>query len=123
MKTKELIKTLQELDPEGEIEVNVAGRDIYFAEVLPGHYDGGYSILIRDPEEAPFYNIHGIKLCRTGTKIELHTMGYKDVIWDQDMNEMSFEYDSDSTRERYESEILKEQEHYNKQIKEIEEGC
>lgn len=93
MKSKELIKQLQELDPEGEAEVCVGNEDIYFAERLPAYYDGKLEVLIRD-ETKRTYNITGIKITGRGDKIKLHTMSLEDVVWNHpeaivDLSELS----------------------------------
>lgn len=82
MKTRELIKVLQEVDPEGESEVIVNGDPIYFAENLPGYYDGWYSVLIQDHSKDPYYNITGIRQTRAGDKVRLHLMSMEDVLLD-----------------------------------------
>jgi hypothetical protein len=45
MKTKELIKLLQEADPEGESHIRMSGGVPYFAEHKPGYYDGPYEYI------------------------------------------------------------------------------
>ncbi len=48
MKSKELIKQLQELDPTGEIEVIGSAGDISFADRIQDYYDGYARTLLRD---------------------------------------------------------------------------
>lgn len=81
MKSRELIRILQELDPSGEIEV-YAGNDILFAERLPGYYDGAPFRLVRDPAKAPYYDVVGFVYDRCGPKIQLHTHGLTDAVVD-----------------------------------------
>lgn len=80
MKTKDLIKMLQDVDPSGETEVCVDNLDIYFAERKPAYWDGRLQLLIRDESKKPFYHVAGAKVISSGDKIELHTMGVEDVI-------------------------------------------
>ena len=78
MKSKELIKQLQEEDPSGEIEV-VCGGDIYFAERLPASCDGRLQVLIRDETKKPFYHVVGMKEVSGGDKILLNILNLEDV--------------------------------------------
>lgn len=50
MKSKLLIKILQELDPSGDLEVSVGNTDIWGCQKLPSYYDGCQKLLVRDPE-------------------------------------------------------------------------
>lgn len=81
MKTKELIRQLQEVDPEGDAECMVDGVDIHFVEGLPGYYDGCYQILIRDPK-LPYYNVMAVKITKKGMKVRLHIHSARDAILD-----------------------------------------
>jgi hypothetical protein len=82
MTTSELIEALKKEDPEGTSEVYVNGEAIYFAERLPGYYDGWYPVLIQDHSKDPYYNITGIRYTKVGTKIRLQTMGMEDILCD-----------------------------------------
>ncbi len=79
MKTKELIKRLQEEDPSGEIEVCVGNVDIHFVERMPAYYDGSLQVLIRD-YNTKYYNIIGGKYVREGQKVKIHIMSITDAI-------------------------------------------
>lgn len=81
MKTKELIRQLQEIDPEGEAEVVVGRSDIYFLEKEAIFYDGLPTILIRDEKKRPNWDIIGFKAGCTGTKIMIKTFDFEDVLW------------------------------------------
>lgn len=81
MKSKELIRILQETDPNGETEVTIDGADIYCVARYPGYYDGCYQVITRDPSKTTF-NIVKIKRTRAGEKIRLHTYSIEDLIWD-----------------------------------------
>lgn len=103
MKTKELIRLLQEEDPSGELECNVDGKDIYFVEKLPGYYDGAYKVLIRDETKKNQYNIDGISIRRDGFKIRLNTMGYDEVLLDNP--DAIVEYSDTQTKQHYEESV------------------
>lgn len=81
MKTKKLIKLLQDIDPSGEIECCIANRDIYFVEKLPSYYDGTLQILERD-ETKTCYNIIGAKYVRDPSisKIMINPLSIEDAI-------------------------------------------
>ena len=84
MKTKELIKQLQELDPEGICEVFGDG-DIYCLEKLPWYYDGKPGILIRDESKKPYYDIIGMRQITPadGDKIYLKCMDLEQLAMDE----------------------------------------
>lgn len=79
MKTKELIRQLQEADPTGETEVCVGNVDIHFVQRLPAYYDGTLQVLERDPT-TKYYNIIGGKYKRSGDKVNIHTLSISDAI-------------------------------------------
>jgi len=104
VKAKELIRRLQDLDPSGEIEVTVGGHDIYFLDMDPGYYDGCYQVLIQDPELiGKSYSVIGIEIRAGGQKIDLHTMGYKDVL--ENDPDAPVTYDSDYAKRNYKSRV------------------
>lgn len=80
MKTKELIRLLNEEDPTGEEEVCVGNTDIHFVECLGAYYDGPSQVLERDESKSPYYNIVGAKYKSQGKKIQIHTLSIKDAI-------------------------------------------
>lgn len=80
MKSKELIKRLQEIDPSGETEVCVGNVDIHFVDILPAYYDGTLQVLQRDPERKGYYDIIGGKYVRNGHKIEINCLSISDCI-------------------------------------------
>lgn len=92
MKTKELIKTFQELDPSGEIEVVVNGDPIYFAEKIPAYYDGALKILIQDESLSPYYNVVGMKITQKGEKIRLNTNSFEDIISENNIEDLTFDF-------------------------------
>ena len=107
MKSKELIRQLQEIDPTGEMEVTCGKADIYFLSTEPGYYDGCAHILKRDPElEGKSYSVIGVEICSGGTFIILNSMN----AWDAIMNDpdVPVTYDSDYARKHYESRVKAE---------------
>ena len=82
MKSKELIQLLQEEDPTGEVEVCVNNVDIHCLSREPAYWDGSLQVLTRDESKKPYYNITGAKYVRHGSKIVLHPMSVRDVLWD-----------------------------------------
>ena len=91
MKTKELIKRLQEADPSGEEEVTVGNTDIMFVQNLPSYYDGCQQVLIRDEKEK-YYNVVGGKVRANDRKITINLHSLKDAIYENP--ELPIEYDS-----------------------------
>lgn len=81
MKTKKLIRLLQEADPSGEEEVCVGNVDILAVYKEPAYWDGDLQKLIRD-EENTFYNVIGAEIIRNGFKIQIYTHSIKDAILD-----------------------------------------
>lgn len=123
MKTKELIKRLQEADPDGEIEVNINGEDPYLVETLPGYYDGSYQTLIHAEHRKPYYTPIGVTIRRRGKKVIIKTLSIEDILFDNP--DCLIQYDSEETRERHEKcmenkrqEIKQEIEKIDKQIQE-----
>lgn len=86
MKTKDLIKQLQELDSEGECNVFVGG-DIFFCLRLPYYYDGKPGILIRNEQNND--KIIGIRqITETdGDKIYIYSQTLEDVVSEQVIEE------------------------------------
>jgi hypothetical protein len=80
MKSKELIRLLQEQDPSGEIEVCVGNVDIHFLSCEPAYYDGPLQVLTRDESKKPYYNITGGMYFTSGSKLKLHLLSFRDVI-------------------------------------------
>lgn len=80
MKTKELIRQLQEIDPTGEIECCVDNADIFFLERIPAYYDGCLEVLQRD-EACKYYNIIGAEIRSGGDKVKIRTLSIEDALW------------------------------------------
>lgn len=79
MKTKELIKLLQEADPTGEEHVVVGNVDISGVYKEPAYWDGTAQKIIRDEKGTPI----GGKYCREGCKIQVDTLDFNTLIWDR----------------------------------------
>lgn len=82
MKTSELIRRLQEADPNDEAECCVDNEDILFLEVLPGYYDGRLQVFTRDPARAPYFDIVGAKITSAGTKIKIRHCSIEELLID-----------------------------------------
>lgn len=117
MKTKELIRRLQEEDPLGETEVNVNGEDIYFCEKYPGYYDGAYEVLIHAEHRKPYYSPIGAKICRRGEKVVIKTLSSEDLLWDNP--DALIQYDAPETEERYKCGIERKREEIRGEIARI----
>ena len=73
MKTKELIKLLQEADPTGESHVRLDGGIPIFVESKPGYYDGSYSYF----DENKKYCIS-----KMDNKVDVYTTSIFDYVMD-----------------------------------------
>lgn len=82
MKTKELIRRLQEEDPEGEAECCIGNADILFVEKVPAFYDGRLQVLIRDEKLKPFYDVVGAKITGHGEKVFIVKHSIEDMLLD-----------------------------------------
>ena len=91
MKTKDLIKLLQEADPNGEFECCIGNADILAIDVRPAWYDGPLQILKRDSNKNG-YNIIGVKITNQGTKIVLLEHSIGDVLLD--FSDIPVEFDA-----------------------------
>lgn len=107
MKTKEVIRQLNEADPTGEVDVCIDNVDIHFIDREPAYYDGPLQVLVRD-EAKPGYNIVGAKYKRSGEKVQIHTLSVSDAITnfgsdtklDVDYSELS--YNREETKKAHE---------------------
>ena len=79
MKTKELIRLLQEADPTGEEEVCVNNEDILDVGTEPAYWDGTLQILERDEKLSPYYNVVGATFKREGCKVSIFTHGIRSI--------------------------------------------
>ncbi len=81
MKTRDLIKQLQEADPSGDLECCVDNQDIHHIEVLPGNYNGCFEILIRDPTQKGFNIVGGVLQCN-GKKFRIRLLSLEDCLFE-----------------------------------------
>jgi len=79
MKTKELIRLLQEADPSGEEDVCIDNEDIHFVELNEAYWDGCLQVLTRD-ESTEYYNVIGAKYTSKGFKINLRTLSIEEAM-------------------------------------------
>jgi hypothetical protein len=75
MTTSELIKLLQEADPDGTAHVRMDGGIPYYVEHLPGYYDGSYSYIEKDEDGNERYVI-----TRQGSKVDIRCQDISDFI-------------------------------------------
>jgi hypothetical protein len=73
MKTKELIKLLQEADPNGESYVRIDGGIPVYVERKPGYYDGSYSYYDEDRKYC---------ISKMDSKVDIHTTAIFDYVVD-----------------------------------------
>jgi hypothetical protein len=73
MKTKELIKLLQEADPNGESYVRIDDGIPVYVERKPGYYDGSYSYYDEDRKYC---------ISKMDSKVDIHTTAIFDYVVD-----------------------------------------
>lgn len=93
MKTKELIRLLQEADPSGEEQCCVGNADIYYIDNLPAYYDGTLQILNLN-EEGRIVSAQYARGCR---KIQIHTCPIDEAIFNDE--DLPVTYDCKGTEE------------------------
>jgi len=110
MKTKELIRQLQEADPSGELECCIDNNDILFVHVYPAFYDGTLEVLIRNSNGQAAGGI----LRRVGKKVRIHYLGLEDAVLDWDSRPpegstqtfpIEIEAGDEASRQRLEQEV------------------
>jgi hypothetical protein len=107
MKTKELIRQLQEADPSGEEEVCVDNIDIYHVSSNHAYWDGCFQVLKHDESKKPYYSITGGEFRSKGIKINLVTVDIKSAIYDHTIDNIpcTVTYDSEYTEKRYKDSV------------------
>jgi hypothetical protein len=95
MKSKELIRLIQEADPTGEEHVCIQNVDIWHVSEEPAYYDGALHVVDRDEDERP---TRGRRI-RTGKKINITPLSVSDGF---DYSGYEVEYLTEADRERYE---------------------
>jgi hypothetical protein len=79
MKTKELIRLLQEEDPSGEMDCVIDNQDILYVCGEISYWDGCKQILIRD-ETKDCYNVIGAEYRSDGWKLSIVSYGIYDAL-------------------------------------------
>ena len=115
MKTKEVIRLLQEADPTGEEEVSVGNQDVYDVRKEPAYWDGCQQILIRD-ESLNCYNVIGAKYTSEGSKIVISPMSIDRAVWENP--DLPVEFEGDLAQD-YQERVKK----YRKQVRDFDEEC
>ena len=123
MKTKNLIKLLNEADPSGELECCVFNEDIYFVEVINSYWDGCLQVLKRDELRKHEYNIIGAEYRSLGDKVCIRPMSIEDYIYDCENFEgdLNITYDSEYSKRKYKDFVEKTRLKAKKLYKEIDE--
>ncbi len=96
MKTKELINLLNNIDPDGELEVCCGNRGIVCAGTQPSYYDGCIKIPILDEKGY----IIGAKISSTGRKLQLYELDIEGKFYDD--VDFPVEYDEYSKKHYFE---------------------
>ena len=82
MKSKELIRLLQELDPTGELEVSVGKTDIFYIIKNASFWDGTLQVLQREESKKPYYNVIGARYKSTGQHLSIVPLSISEAIWE-----------------------------------------
>jgi phage pi2 protein 07 len=106
MKTKELIRQLQEADPSGEIEVCVENEDIHFIEIAPAYWDGRLQVLVRDSNKKG-YDVVGAKITSHGKKLKIRTLSIDDAIFNNPDLPVEIDVHNEGQRKHYKEEVKK----------------
>jgi hypothetical protein len=101
MKSKELIRLIQEEDPTGEVEVCIGNADIFSVHTQAAYWDGKLQILKRDPAKAPYYDIVGARYTTKGSKMVITAMSIVDVLSDNPDAEIDYSELGDTTAAHY----------------------
>lgn len=100
MTTAELIKLLQEADPEGTTPVCVGNLDIYLVSKLPAYYDGSLQQLVHDESlRGKAWSVIGARIIRGGFKINIQDLSIKEVL--EDHPDLPIEGSDPETIERW----------------------
>lgn len=79
MKTSELIRLLNELDPNGDGDVVIDNIDIFCIDRIESYWDGCKQILVRN-YDLQHYNVIGAEFRSDGTKLNIKTLSIKDAM-------------------------------------------
>lgn len=118
MTTKEFIKILQEVDPDGDAHIRINGGFPIHAERLPGYYDGAYGYI---DDEGYFVT------SRTGYKVDVIINGSYDFIEDHfnlhdpnNLENIKSKFKFDGVTEDSKKQIIKKIEKYWKEEYDME---
>jgi len=95
MKSKELIRLIQEADPTGEEHCCLHNSDIGSVDVEPAYYDGPLHVIDRDENGHPF---RGTRV-RVGIKINITSLSISDCL---EYDPFEVQYPTEDDRKRYE---------------------
>jgi hypothetical protein len=98
MKSKDLIKLIQQKDPTGEMECCIGNADIYLVYSDPSYWDGCLEVLERDKNN-PYYNVTGAKFTSKGVKLVLQPLSIRDAVFNDENLPVQFD---DYTKNKYE---------------------
>ena|ERR1700742_1628707 len=104
MKTKDLIRLLNELDPTGEGHACIGNKDILSAHWEGSYYDGCLQVLKR---EGDFYepDIVGAEIRSKGRKLVIEPWSISDALWNEP--DMPVAFDGDFARKNYAEQVEK----------------
>lgn len=112
MKTRDLIRRLQDADPTGEAEVCVDNEDICWVHPMEAYWDGRLQVLERDGNR-----VVGAKVTSMGTKVKIVHLSIEEAIYDNpelpvDLSELGIsrsveEWTADIAKWREESRKMK----------------
>lgn len=80
MKTKELIKLLQDQDPSGELEVTVGKTPIETVLALPAYYDGPVQSFVFDSSSEETGKIIGAEIRWSGHHLRICELSIRDAL-------------------------------------------
>jgi hypothetical protein len=103
VKTKELIRQLQEADPSGELHVCVGNTDISFVSIEPAYYDGRQEIIERGED----CKVVCARITGKGQKIQIHCLSIDDAIFQDPGLAVKIDTGNPQTDEEYKAAVLK----------------
>lgn len=108
MKTKELIKLLQQEDPSGEEEVCIDNQPVWYVQRMPAYYDG--TLVRYEPpllSDSSYLCPEKIHFITEGVKIDIMYCNWKNIVWDSDGEVELGECSSDYLKKKFEEERVK----------------
>jgi hypothetical protein len=80
LKTRELIRLLEQADPSGDLECCFQNHDINFIDVVPASHDGALELLHRSDTDK---RIVSGTITTSGKKVRIHPLSIEDILYDQ----------------------------------------